>query len=294
MVPTPLTAPTRTAAEPEEAAALEEIQRVLDTPLTELVDTEEERAGAEALAREAVAVPAMGRLRELLEFVGRGRPATQAGNLKPRDAVALARRLGVRGDAPDEVRSLDDLPEVAHVFRWAMAADLLAWRGSKIVAGPHAGDVEHDPIAAWFKVAITLLEAGALDGFRQGWRKSYVELLDADVADLLAAMAEAGGAVPLTTIEDRGWERVAAGYSYDPADGAERRHVVRLVRGMVSQLADVGVVARQGDDVVLTGLGSILAAAAVVTSGDDDLDELDLVADSRRRDGRGRSSRTPG
>jgi len=45
---------------------------------------------------------------------------------------------------------------------------------------------------------------------------------------------------------------------------------------MVSELADIGTVARRHDDVVLTGLGSALAAAIVI-SGADDSEELDLV-----------------
>ncbi len=137
--------------------------------------------------------------------------------------------------------------------------------------------MERDPLAAWFRVAITLLEHGLLDGFRRGWRKSYVELLDANVAGLLAMIAEASGAVPLTASEDRGWEQVAARYGYDRDDGAERRRVVGLTGHMVAQLADVGAVARRRDDVVLTGLGSTLATVAAVTSGDGESDELDLV-----------------
>lgn len=87
-----------------------------------------------------------------------------------------------------------------------------------IVAGPVAPDLEHDPLAAWIKATVTLLENGVLDGFRQGWRKSYVEFLDANAAGLLLAVAEAGGAVPLTEIDNGAWEQVAAAYGYEPYD----------------------------------------------------------------------------
>lgn len=80
VVPRSPAAPTETDADQAVTAALEEIQSVLDMPLSELVDTEEERAEAEELTRQARVVPAMARLRELVDFVGRGRPATQAGN----------------------------------------------------------------------------------------------------------------------------------------------------------------------------------------------------------------------
>ena len=272
-------APHPALARPDEdskvGATLEEIQRVLDTPLAELMGTEEERGEAAELTRQAVAVPALARLRKVVAFVGRGRPATQAGNLKPVDAVTLAKRLA-RGHVPDEVRSIEDLPDVARAFHWAAAAEFLAWRGSKIVAGPSARDLEHDPLSAWLKAAITLLEHGLLDGFRQGWRKHYVELLDASAPSLLAAIVEAGGTVPLTTIEDQGWELVAGSCGYELDDDDERSHAVHLIRAMTTELADIGIIARRDDEVVLTELGSVLAIAAAV-SADEDMDDLDLV-----------------
>ncbi|MDQ6724834.1 MAG: hypothetical protein M3066_01460 [Actinomycetota bacterium] len=257
-------------------AALEEIQRLLDAPLTDMMNTPEERAEAEELTRQAAAAPALGRLREVVAFVGKGRPATQAGNLKAPDAAALSRRLGTGERLREELRSMEDVAETAHAFRWAAAAGFLARRGTRIVAGPVARDLEHDPLAAWIKATVTLLEAGVLDGFRQGWRKSYVELLDAGAGGLLAAMAEAGGAVPVTEIDEGAWEQVAGAYGYEPDDATERSHVVGLVRAMIEQFCDCGVVVRHHDEVVLTGLGDALAAM-VAFSADDDEDDLDLI-----------------
>jgi hypothetical protein len=214
----------------------------------------------------------MVRLAEMVAFVGSGRSATQAGNLKSPDAVALAERLGTRDDVSGVVRSMDDLPEAAHVFRWALAAELLAARGTKIVAGPWAQDLERDPLAAWFRAATTLLEHGVLDGFRRGWRKSYVELLDAGVGPLLAAILEAGGEAPLAAIEDLVWEMIARAYSYELDDVAERRHAVKLLRAMMCELADIGALICNGDDVVLTGLENTLASAAAAMSSDGDID----------------------
>ncbi len=257
-------------------AALEEIQRLLDAPLTDMMNTPEERAEAEELTRQAAAAPALGRLREVVAFVGKGRPATQAGNLKAPDAAALSRRLGTGERLREELRSMEDVAETAHAFRWAAAAGFLARRGTRIVAGPVARDLEHDPLAAWIKATVTLLEAGVLDGFRHGWRKSYVELLDAGAGGLLAAMAEAGGAVPLTEIDDGAWEQVAAAYGYEPDDATERSHVAGLVRAMIDQFCDCGVVVRHDDEVVLTGLGGALAAVVAFSAADDE-DDLDLV-----------------
>lgn len=264
---------TRSAAPTSPAGAglapvLDEVELVLDTPLAELMESEEERAHAQKLTRQASAAPAIGRLRELVAFVGDGRRATQAGKLTPADAIALARRLGAGEPDADGVRSMDDLPEVAHAFHWAIAAELLAARRTRIVPGPRAGELERDPLAAWFKAAITLLEHGVLDGFRRGWRKRYVELLDAEMAALLAAIAAAGGTVPLTAIEDDLWEHVAGAYGYAMDDRAEREWVAWLVRAIVAQLADLGAAARDGDDVVLTDLGGALTTAVLAIDGD--------------------------
>jgi hypothetical protein len=250
-----------------------EIQRVLDTPLAGLMQSDEDRAHAEQLTREALAVPAMVRFEKVVAFVGDGRPATQAGNLKAADAVALARLLRAGADVPDTVRSMDDLPDVAHVVRWAIAAELLTARATKIVAGPRARDLEHDPLSAWLTAAVTLLERGLLDGFQRGWRKVYVELLDAGAGPILAAILQAGGQAPLTAIEDLAWENVARDYGYELDDTAERRYVNRLVTAMMTQFVDLGAVTCHDAEVVLTGLGGALAsAAAVMSREDEDLD----------------------
>ncbi|CAN5286767.1 hypothetical protein BH18ACT4_BH18ACT4_04520 [soil metagenome] len=256
--------------------AVEERKRLLDAPLAELMRAPEAQAEAEELTRHAAAVPAMARLREVVAFVGKGRPATQAGNLKAPDAVALAGRLATGEQVPDHVRSMEDVPDAAHAFRWAAAAEFLARRGTRIVPGPLAPDLERDPLAAWFRATVTLIEHGILDGFRQGWRKSYVELLDDGAAGLLVAVAEAGGAVPLTAIEAGAWEQVAAASGYAPDDDTEHAHVVGLVGAMVDQLADAGILVRHDDEVVLTELGGALSAIVASTS-DDEEDVLDLV-----------------
>ncbi len=249
---------------------------MLDTPLAELMATEEERAQAEELTRLAGASPAICRLRKVVAFVGGGRAATQAGNLRGADLVALSGLLATGERVPTKVRTIDDLPDTAHAFRWAAAAGFVEWRGTRIVAGPMASEVERDPLAAWLKAAITLLEHGVLDAFRSGWRKSYVEFLDANVAGLLVGMAEMPGPVPLTVIEDSAWDLVSSGCGYRRDDKAERSHVVRLVHAMVAQLLDLGIVDLDAEQVELTGLGGALATIAAFSSADED-GELDLV-----------------
>ena len=249
---------------------------MLDTPLAELMATDDERAQADELSRLAGASPAIGRLRKVVAFVGGGRAATQAGNLRGADLVALSGLLNTGEQVPPQVRSIDDLPDTAHAFRWAAAAGFVAWRGTKIVAGPLASELDRDPLAAWLKAAITLLEHGLLDAFRPGWRKSYIEFLDANVAGLLVGMAEMPGPVPLAVIEDSAWDLVSSGCGYRRDDKAERSHVVRLAHAMVAQLIDLGIVVRDQQQVELTGLGGALAAIAALSSDDED-GELDLI-----------------
>ncbi|MHB8296862.1 MAG: hypothetical protein ACYDH5_20090 [Acidimicrobiales bacterium] len=228
--------------------------------MAELVGTGEERAHAEELAHLAASSPAMARLREVVAFIARGRRATSSGNLPAADAKALATRIGATEDLSYAARSMADLPATAHAFRWALASRFLAWQGTKILPGPRALDLGRDPLSAWFSAATTLLDNGLLDGFRQGWRKSYVELLDANAPGMIAAVLDAGGVLPLAAIEDLAWKKVAASYGYELDDADERRHVTRLVQGMVATLADLGAVTRRGDEVALTGLGYALAS----------------------------------
>jgi hypothetical protein len=67
------------------------------------------------------------------------------------------------------------------VFRGGVAADLLTVRGTRILPGDWAVELGRDPLSAWLKAAATLLEHRLLAGFRRGWRKEYVEFLDAGV-----------------------------------------------------------------------------------------------------------------
>lgn len=261
---------SRVRGDPGLAGALEEIERVLATPLVELMDSEEERAHARELTRQANLAPALVRFRELLTFVGDGRRATQAGKLTPSDAIAFAGLLGAPAGAGVEVRSMDDLPDVARLFHWAVAADLLAVRGTRVLPGEWAEELARDPLSAWFKVATTLLEHGLLDAFRRGWRKTYVEFIDAGVPFIVSGILNAGGEAPVSAIEELVWEQVADAYGYQLDDAAERRHVDRLVHGIVAQLADLGAAEHVDQVVRLTELGGALATACSAFIDTDD------------------------
>lgn len=67
-------------ADPGVRPVLEEIERLLDTPLAELMHDEQERARADELTRQADAAPAIARFREILAFVGNG---PDAGRRRP-------------------------------------------------------------------------------------------------------------------------------------------------------------------------------------------------------------------
>lgn len=192
-----------------------ESERVLGTPLPELMDAGRARARAEQLTRAAGAAPAIARFRTVVAFVGDGRRATQGGKLTPADTVALVEWLGMTAPGSGKLRTMDDLPWIAHLFHWALATGVLALGKTKITVGPWAEALERDPLAVWLRVSVALLEHGLLDGFQFGWRKQYVELLDAMAPSLLVAIMAAGGQAPRAAIESRTargsrWRRATA------------------------------------------------------------------------------------
>lgn len=251
------------------------LEDFLDTPLPELLDDESLRAEAARMARQAEAVPALARLRDLVAFVGAGRPATSAGNLKLADAKALAERLGSSSGDAAEVRTLDDLPGVAHLFRWAVAAEFLTHRRGRIMPGPLAGTLADDPLSAWFKAAATRISHGVLDGFRSGWRKAYVPLLDGSVPILLAGLARLAEPVPLADLEELVWRDVAEESGIDRDDSRERAHLAKLLDAMFEELADLGLVTRERDRLAITELGAPLGAAFGLSLDDDgEIDDL--------------------
>jgi hypothetical protein len=84
---------------------------------------------------QVVVVPTMAPRRHVLAFVGKERRSIHAGNLKAAPAGPLAERLATGEKVPAQLRSMGDLPETGHIFRSEAAAEFLAWRGTKIVAG---------------------------------------------------------------------------------------------------------------------------------------------------------------
>ena len=237
---------------------------------SELMATEEQRAVARELARQAGLVPAMGRLRELVAFVGSGRVATRAGMLKPADAVGVARRLG----APTR-RPRGPLMEAARgraCFHWARAARFLTRRGTKSwrALPPETRARPTRRLGQGGDLRLGQVCRRLSPRLAQGVR----ELLDADAPLLPAVIRDAGGSLPLSVIEARAWRQVAARYGYDLDDDREREHVAWLLRAMVAQLADLGAAAGNDDEVVLTELGDVLATFTttfVVVSGDEDV-----------------------
>ncbi len=199
-----------------------------------------------------------------MSATGDGRRATQAAKLTPADAIALASALGAPRPAGVQIRSMEDLPDVAHLFHWAVAAELLTVRGAKILPGPWAEDLERDPLSTWFKAATTLLEHGLLDGFGRGWRKQYVEFLDAG-ARLGSPRSSTLGARPLSPrsgiSSGGGWRPLMATTSTMLAS-------VGMSTGWCSgsspSLADLGAAERDDHAVRLTELGGALAAASAV------------------------------
>jgi hypothetical protein len=64
----------------------------------------------------------------------------KSGNLKPTWVIGAAAALGLDRMRSDEIRSMHDLPDLAYVFQWAAAAEFVAERRTKVVAGRRAPD----------------------------------------------------------------------------------------------------------------------------------------------------------
>jgi hypothetical protein len=64
--------------------------------------------------------------------------------------------------------------------------------------------------------------------------------------------------------------QLVKGVDFVSLDAAERRYVIRLVKAMMTQFADIGAMSCHDGNVALTGLGGALASAAAVMSGDDE------------------------
>ena len=237
---------------------------------------------ADELSHAAAATPAMTRLREIVTFVGKGRGCTKAGNLRAMDATSLAKLLGVDTNINQEIRSMDELPDTAHDYQWALAAEFLEQRGNKVVPGPHASGLDLDPLSTWLIAVTTLLGSGLLGGFRKGWRKNYVELLDMSIPSLLQAILDADGTASIAEIEENAWTMVAENYDYAISDTRERRHVASLVGAMVGELSGLGIAYRDDDDdLILTELGETLAALlAMIADGEpEDVELVDADAE---------------
>jgi hypothetical protein len=260
---------SRVRGDPGLAGALEEVERVLATALVELMDSEEERAHARELTRQANVAPALARFRELLVFVGEGHRATQAGKLTPTDAIALASSVGAPGLAGVEVRSMEDLPDVANLFHWAVAADLLTVRGARSLP------------AAGLRIC-SAIPAPLVQGRDHAAGARPAGRVSPRMAQALRRVPRRRGAVPaqrdpqcwrrgpVAAIEELVWQRVAAAYGYQLDNAAERRHVSRLVQGIFAQLADLGAAEPIDQRVRLTELGGALAAAASADIDNDD------------------------
>lgn len=255
---------------------------MVEAPVAGLIEIARERAEMRALIGEAESVPAMRRFGALVDFVGRGRPATAGGNFNAADTGVLAATLGLDRDVAGSPTRLGDLPETAHLYRWAVTAGFVEHRATKIVAGPFAAALVEDPVTAWLQAVTTLLEHGVLDGFQEGWRKSYVSVLDSSMADLLVALSSAGDPVSVDALAAEAWELVAGGYGFEPDDQRERRSVHALFRSAVAQLDDAGALAYKDGRVQITQLGRMIALFVDLADDDeeDDLDTSDIDAES--------------
>lgn len=207
----------------------------------------------------------------LVGYIGAGKALTQTGNLKLADGKDLVEALRT-GDRVDEwiggkqfkTRSSADLGGLDLVFQVALKAKLLKRprKGNKVVPGPKARlakqpslDLANAAFRAFIFDVGPSQHLNRIDPFGFGW---FADGLDEQLPDMLLYLyAEQNDEVE--ALADRAWEVLNAQYDLSdlPEDKEDfhRRLVVRDLRCVVHQLAELGVVRVFDEEVTDGSLG---------------------------------------
>lgn len=228
----------------------------------------------DALRQAAQASVWADRVRRLAEFVGRGRPLTQRGNLKLADAKALVDVLETHdrvdetiGDRTFKTQSATDLTGVDLTFRLACAAGVLAVDRSKVRPGPcvELATGDSDPLELVEALLWALLDdVGPLrhrwrrDTFGWGW---YAEDVDAALSAVMLDLYRAGAPAGIEDLGDEMWDVLLDSYVLDGVDEHKLDHHHDLVRHAVrhafERLEELGVVTVTGVEERPSPLGTV-------------------------------------
>ncbi|HJQ44766.1 MAG TPA: plasmid pRiA4b ORF-3 family protein [Amycolatopsis sp.] len=191
---------------------------------------------------------------KLTGWVGKGKPVTAKGVLRPSELPGAAAALGI--DAPRKVRTAADVAPIHWPWVAAEAAGLIKVGTAKAVAC----EVDGDPVQMWLTGLDAVLRAESHDSGRRG----AVTLCRA----LLAAR-----------LEDRSVERVLAGYEDgDTAELSFRQAGELPVDDAVALLTSFGALDAQGEPTALGEWARERFDARAPESVTPDLPPADLLA----------------
>lgn len=262
------------------------------------------------LAAAAQATPLARQLAAFVDWVGKGRTLTQAGNLRVADGKALVEVLGT-GDAVDPrigdharaTRSATDLGGVDLVFRVALQAGLARRQRGRLATTRRGRQAARDPLETWQAAATALLDLGVLTWRDNQWRPWWSEELDSGVGELLFTLYLAGE-VEVADLAASAVKGIGEQYDVDGLAEAQREFLSAGITSSVAALVDrlewlgllawrdaevvdvTGVPARRGGRAALTPLGEWFARPLAADRGYDtptaddwaDADATELLA----------------
>lgn len=196
-------------------------------------------------------------MRDFMDWLGSGRRLTQAGRIRPADAVALVELLGT-DDVVDPRFPIGSSAELRWLSLW------IGWaKACRLVRVVHGRIVPVHKNAALLDRPLELV-ARMLDALPRLGDELGDSVVAADVAHTVEAVlcelvGRGGDSLPLERACDVAWSTAMSRYWFPEATeqqiGWERRRSERDVRGMLEAVADLGVLTRTDGAIALTALG---------------------------------------
>ncbi|MEK7295615.1 MAG: hypothetical protein AAB018_03685, partial [Actinomycetota bacterium] len=197
------------------------------------------------------------RLIQLVDYVGAGRAVTDKGNLKVADGKELVALLGtddridtVIGDRVFKTKSSEEFADVDFTYRLALAANMLAVDGRKLVPGPNASRCPDAPLDICYGAFLVLLQlvGPTQHHYRRhvyGW-DWFAEELDRLLASMMLELYRRRDPYAIDELVEWAWHDLNATFDLSdvPTDKLEfhRGLVDWSLRRALDRLTELGVV----------------------------------------------------
>ncbi len=236
----------------------------------------------EELQAAASGTTVVGRLIQLVDYVGSGRPVTDKGNLKLGDGKELVALLGTDdgfdtsiGGRVFKTMSSEELTDVDFTYRLALAAKLLAVRRRKVVAGSKAKWAPNAPLDIFYGAFLSLLRlvGPTQHHYRKhnyGW-DWYAEDLDRQLAPMMIELYRHRDPYEIDDLAEQAWRDLNASFDLSdvPTDKLEfhRRLVDASIRNALDRLDELGVVITADETRSETRYGGVHRSGGTVQLG---------------------------